>query len=86
MTPLSGSNYTEAEIRLAADALAAKLLIEQKASDVEALMDGRKTLQDLGLQDALEEACQKAVGKPLTRIGAPDPSGPSALLRLQAAE
>ena len=65
------SRLSVEEKRRAADAMAEMLLIRIGAVEADNLFEGRKTLADLGLQEPLEAACAKAVGKPLPRLAAP---------------
>jgi hypothetical protein len=66
MSPLSAD-----ERRRGADALAALLLGELGAQETENLIEGRKTLADLGIQHGFDDAVQRALGKPLDRVGPP---------------
>ena len=71
--PITMAPLTPTERREAADAMATLLLIELGATETDHLIAGRKSLADLGLQAGLEAACRKAIGRPLSRIGAPPP-------------
>jgi Putative integrase len=72
MAPLGGD-----ERRRAADALASLLLIELKATETQNLIDGKKTLADYtGLQERLESAADRAIGRPLERLSLPQPVMP----------
>lgn len=68
LAPLSAN-----ERRKAADALAEMLLVELGATEAQNLIDGRKSLADLGLQDKLETVAAAAVGRPLERLALPRP-------------
>ena len=75
--PITVSPLGEEERRRAADALASLLLIELKATETQNLIDGKKTLADYtGLQERLETAASKAIGRPLERLALPRPSMP----------
>ncbi len=72
--PITLAPLGEDERRRAADALASLLLVELKATETQNLIDGRKTLADYGdLQDRLETAAGKAIGRPLDRLALPRP-------------
>ncbi|MCK9908191.1 VPA1269 family protein [Microbacteriaceae bacterium K1510] len=66
--PITLSPLSEQERRRAADALAEMLIVELGAAETEAVIDGRKTLADLGLQDKLEVAATNAIGRPIERL------------------
>jgi hypothetical protein len=75
--PITLAPLGEEERRRAADALASLLLIELKATETQNLIDGKKTLADFsGLQERLEAAASKAIGRPLERLALPKPSSP----------
>lgn len=75
--PITVAPLGEEERRRAADALASLLLIELKATETQNLIDGKKTLADYaGLQERLETAASKAIGRPLERLALPRPSTP----------
>jgi hypothetical protein len=65
---------SEQERRRAADALAQMLIVELGAVEAETLIDGRKTLADLGLQTKLESAAAAAIGRPIERLMLSPPS------------
>lgn len=76
--PITLAPLTEAERRRAADALAALVLVELKATEAQNLIDGRKTLADYGgLQERLEAAAGKAIGRPIERLALPRPERPT---------
>ena len=75
--PITVSPLGEEERRRAADALASLLLVELKATETQNLIDGKKTLADYtGLQERLETAASKAIGRPLERLALPRPAMP----------
>jgi Putative phage integrase len=75
--PITVSPLGEEERRRAADALASLLLIELKATETQNLIDGKKTLADYtGLQERMESAASKAIGRPLERLALPRPAMP----------
>ena len=48
--------------------------MELKATETQNLIDGRKTLADYGdLQERLEAAAGKAIGRPLEKLALPRP-------------
>jgi hypothetical protein len=63
MAPLSAE-----EKKRAADAMAAVILIEIGAHETQALIEGRKTLADLGMQERFESACRRAIGPPFAKV------------------
>lgn len=72
--PITLAPLGEDERRRAADALASLLLVELKATETQNLIDGRKTLADYGdLQERLEAAAGKAIGRPLEKLALPRP-------------
>jgi hypothetical protein len=66
--PITLAPLTHEEKRMAADALATLLLSELGAMEAQNLIDGRKTLADLDLQDRLEGAVRQSIGRPLQRL------------------
>jgi hypothetical protein len=74
-TPITLSPLSAQERRRAADALAQMLLVELGASEAQNLIDGRKTLADLGLQSKLETAAAGAIGLPISGLALPRPAG-----------
>lgn len=74
--PITLSPLTEQERRKAADALAELLLVEIGALETQNVIEGRKTLADLGLQERLEHAAVAAIGHPIERLVLPSPSWP----------
>lgn len=71
--PITLAPLTANERRKAADALAQMLLVELGAAEAQNLIDGRKSLADLGLQDKLEKVAAAAVGRPIVRLSLPRP-------------
>ena len=71
--PITLSPLSTVERRKAADALAQMLLVELGASEAQNLIEGRKSLADLGLQDKLETVAAAAVGRPIERLALPRP-------------
>jgi hypothetical protein len=71
--PITLSPLSAVERRRAADALAQMLLVELGASEAQNLIEGRKSLADLGLQDKLETVAAAAVGRPIERLALPRP-------------
>jgi hypothetical protein len=71
--PIALSPLTAQERRKAADALAQMLLVELGAAETQNVIEGRKTLADLGLQDKLERAAAAAIGHPIERLVLPSP-------------
>ncbi|MGY3617756.1 VPA1269 family protein [Bradyrhizobium sp. USDA 10063] len=75
--PIGMAPLGEEERRRAADALAALLLIELKATETQNLIDGKKTLAEYGgLQERMEATARKAIGRPLDRLALPKPNNP----------
>ncbi|MDO9294354.1 VPA1269 family protein [Bradyrhizobium sp.] len=72
--PITLSPLTAAERRKAADALAQMLLVELGAAEAQNVIEGRKSLADLGLQDKLETVAAAAVGRPIERLSLPRPA------------
>lgn len=68
--PITLAPLSPSERQKAADALSALLLIELGAREAERLASGATTLADLGLQDRFEDACRRAIGSPMARVGA----------------
>ncbi|MET4479152.1 VPA1269 family protein [Bradyrhizobium sp. F1.13.3] len=66
--PITLSALSPSERRRAADALAEMLLVEVGANEAQNLIEGRKTLTDLGLQEKLERAAAAAIGRPIQRL------------------
>jgi len=72
--PITMAPLGDDERRRAADALASLLLIELKATETQNLIDGKRTLADYtGLQERLESAASRAIGRPLERLSLPRP-------------
>lgn len=71
--PITLAPLTPQERRRAADALAQMLLVELGAAEAQNLIEGRKTLADLGLQTKLEEAATKAIGHSIHGLALPAP-------------
>jgi hypothetical protein len=67
--PITVAPLNAEERRRAADAMSAFLLVELGAREVDGLIAGRKTLADLGLQASLEDACRRAIGSAIPRLG-----------------
>lgn len=74
--PITLSPLTAQERRKAADALAEMLLVEIGAAETQAVIEGRKTLADLGLQAKLERAATAAIGRPMERLVLSPPTAP----------
>lgn len=74
--PMTLAPLRREEKRAAADAMSAMLLTRLGAIEAEALIEGRKTLQDLGLQDRLESVVQETIGRPLDRTAFTSREGP----------
>jgi hypothetical protein len=72
--PITLAPLTPKERRKAADALAELLLVELGATETQHLIEGRKTLADLGLQEKLERAAAAAIGRPIERLALARPS------------
>lgn len=83
-TPISLGTLSPDERRKAADAMAAFLLTQLGAIESQNLIEGHKTLADLGLQQPLEEVVRRTIGAPLTRLELRPP--PVAVLELTASE
>jgi hypothetical protein len=66
--PITMAPLSQSERRRAADAMAAFLLMELGAAETDDLATGLKSLSELGLQERLEAACRRAIGRPLERI------------------
>jgi hypothetical protein len=73
-TPITLSPLSLHERRRAADALAQMLLVELGAAEAQNLIDGRKTLADVGLQAKLETAAAGAIGSPISGLALPRPA------------
>jgi hypothetical protein len=82
--PLTMSRLSEDEKRKAADAMAEMLLIRVGAEEVDNLIEGRKTLAEIGLQESLETACAHAIGSPLSKLGLMAPPSAPRLIELAA--
>ena len=80
-TPISLGTLSPEERRKAADAMAAFLLT---AIESQNLIEGHKTLADLGLQQPLEEVVRRTIGAPLARLESRPQ--PVAVLELTASE
>lgn len=63
-TPITLSPLPPDERRKAANAFAEMLLVRLGALEAENVFEGRKTISELGLQDALENAIRTAIGRP----------------------
>jgi hypothetical protein len=74
--PITLAPLSVRERRRAADALAQLVLAELGAAEAEHLIEGRKTLADVGLQERLEKAAASAIGKPIEKLAmsAPRPT------------
>jgi hypothetical protein len=72
--PITLAPLSVQERRDAADAMAALLLTELGAAEADNLIEGRKTLADLGLQDRLQDTVRACIGRPLDRMALPSPS------------
>jgi hypothetical protein len=72
-TPITLAPLSDEERRRAADALAQIVLMELGAVEAQHLIDGQKTLADVGLQDRLEKAVAAAIGRPIERLPIPSP-------------
>jgi hypothetical protein len=66
--PITLSALKPDERRKSADALAQLLLVELGASETQNVIEGRKTLAELGLQERLEDAARAAIGRPIERL------------------
>lgn len=85
--PFSMAPLDAAERRRAADALAALLLGQLGAQEAENLIHGRKSLSELGIEPGVDDVVQRAIGKPLERLGFPanDPAR-LPVIEIEAAE
>ncbi|RVA56808.1 hypothetical protein EN933_05430 [Mesorhizobium sp. M7A.F.Ca.US.001.01.1.1] len=83
--PITLAPLTMEERRAAADAMAALLLTELGALETQTLIEGSKTLADLGIQDRLEEVIKKSIGRPLDQMTF-SPSGGSSRIELAATQ
>ncbi len=83
-TPISLGTLSPEERRKAADAMAAFLLTQLGAIESQNLIEGHKTLADLGLQQPLEEVVRRTIGAPLARLESRPQ--PVAVLELTASE
>ncbi|KUL93385.1 hypothetical protein DK26_24010 [Bosea sp. WAO] len=81
--PITLAPLSLEERRAGADAMAAMLLGELGAQEAQNLIEGRKTLEELGLQERIQEVARKSIGRPLERA-ALTPSGREILLELNA--
>jgi hypothetical protein len=70
-TPITLAPLTVDERRHGADAMAAYLLIELGAFETQALIDGRKTLEEVGIERPLKEIYRRSIGLPLARSSLP---------------
>lgn len=66
--PFSMSPLDPIERRRAADALAALLLGELGSMETENLIQGRKTLSELGIEQGVDDVVRRTIGKPLDRV------------------
>ena len=68
-------------------ALAALLLGQLGAQEAENLIHGRKSLSELGIEPGVDDVVQRAIGKPLERLGFPanDPAR-LPVIEIEAAE
>jgi hypothetical protein len=82
--PITLAPLTPHERRHAADGLAQMLLAELGAAEAQNLIEGRKTLADLGLQTKLEEAATRAIGRPIDFLMLPAPGQIPAIINLAA--
>lgn len=71
--PITLAPLTVQERRRAADALAQMLIVELGATEAQKLIDGRKSLADVGLQERLEQAATRAIGHPMERLSLSGP-------------
>ena len=83
-TPISLGPLSTDERRKAADALSAFLLTKLGAMESQNLIEGHKTLAELGLQQSLEDVVQRTIGTPLPRLETRPQ--PAAVLELTASE
>lgn len=67
--PITLAPLSTRERQGAADALAKLLLSEVGAFEVQSVIEGRKTLSELGLQERLENIASRSIGRPLERLG-----------------
>lgn len=74
--PITLAPLSDQERRRAADALAELLLVELGAMEAQNLVEGRKTLAEVGLQDRLERVAAAAIGRPLDRLAFAQPTVP----------
>jgi hypothetical protein len=72
--PITLSPLSVEERRRAADALAQLLLVELGATETQNVIEGRKTLADLGLQEKLERAAAAAIGHPIEKLSLAPPA------------
>ncbi|BCB22453.1 VPA1269 family protein [Bosea sp. ANAM02] len=82
--PITLGPLSAEERRKAADAMSAFLLTKLGASESQNLIEGHKTLADLGLQQPLEDVVRRAIGAPLVRLETRPQ--PGAVLELTASE
>lgn len=80
--PIRPSPLSPSEQRAWADASSAFILSEVGALEAQNLINGSKTLAELGIQDRLEDLCRATLGKPLERLP-PMTSGRLATATLQ---
>ena len=74
--PITLAPLSVQERRRAADALAELLLVELGAVETQNVIEGRKTLAEVGLQDRLERAAAAAIGRPIDRLVIAPPTAP----------
>jgi hypothetical protein len=74
--PITLSPLTANERRNAADAMARMLLVELGAAEAQNVIEGRKSLAEVGLQDKLERAAAAAIGRPIERLVLAPPTAP----------
>ncbi|MDV3251129.1 hypothetical protein DevBK_07300 [Devosia sp. BK] len=82
--PFSMSPLSNVEKRKAADALAEMLLSKLGAMETENLIQGRKTLADLGIEHSFDDAIRRSIGRPLDRAALPAANDGPMLLDLTA--
>lgn len=81
--PITLAPLSLEERRAGADAMAAMLLGELGAQEAQNLIEGRKTLEELGLQERIQEVARNSIGRPLERTTLTQP-GREILLELNA--
>ena len=82
--PLTMSRLSEVSEGRRRDGRRRDAVIRVGAEEVDNLIEGRKTLADVGLQESLEAACAHAIGSPLPKLGLMAPTSAPRLIELAA--